>query len=116
MTVRWSLLLIGTVLAVPLGPAGAAPVVVIRDLAARVGPVAGLASPDEADRDALIRNFNGFIAERRNRMAGSQPNCRNADRQFTEFDRSLSNQPAPASSGIIAPLQPGSIRRSRSNS
>jgi len=129
MTVRWSLLLIGTVLAMPVGSAFAGPVDVVRDLAARVGPIVGQAStcqdiaqgrvqtivdqfrevirqasPSDADRDGLIRNFNGFIAEGRNRMAAAQLNCQTADRQLAELERSLSNQPAaPAASSIIAP-------------
>jgi branched-chain amino acid transport system substrate-binding protein len=128
MTVRWSLLLIGTFLAAPAGSALAAPVDVVRDLAARVGPIVGQAStcqdiaqgrvqtivdqfrevirqasPSDADRDALIRNFNGFIAEGRNRMAAAQLNCQAADRQLADLERSLSNQPAPAASSIISP-------------
>jgi ABC-type branched-subunit amino acid transport system substrate-binding protein len=128
MTVRWSFLLIGTFLAAPIGSAFAGPVDVVRDLAARVGPIVGQAStcqdiaqgrvqtivdqfrevirqasPSDADRDALIRNFNGFIAEGRNRMAAAQLNCQAADLQLAELERSLSNQPAPAASGIIAP-------------
>jgi len=46
MTVRWSLLLIGTALAAPLGAVRAIPVDVVRDPAARVGPIAGQASID----------------------------------------------------------------------
>jgi len=129
MTVRWSLLLIGTVLAARVGSALAGPVDVVRDLGARVGPIVGQAStcqdiaqgrvqtivdqfrevirqasPSDADRDALIRSFNGFIAEGRNRMAAAQVNCQTADGQLTELERSLSDQPAaPAASSIIAP-------------
>ena len=128
MTVRWSLLLIGIFLAAPGSSALAGPVDVVRDLAARVGPIVGQAStcqdiaqgrvqtivdqfrevirqasPSDADRDALIRNFNGFIAEGRNRVAAAQLNCQAADRQLAELERSLSDQAAPAASSIIAP-------------
>src|SRR6201994_1921734 len=128
MTVRWSLLLIGTFLAAPMGSALAAPVEVVRDLAARVGPIVGQAStcqdiaqgrlqtivdqfrevirqasPGDADRDTLIRSFNGYIAEGRNRMAASQLNCQAAERQLAELERSLSNQPAPSAASVFAP-------------
>jgi len=122
------LLLIGIFLAAPGSSALAGPVDVVRDLAARVGPIVGQAStcqdiaqgrvqtivdqfrevirqasPSDADRDALIRNFNGFIAEGRNRVAAAQLNCQAADRQLAELERSLSDQAAPAASSIIAP-------------
>jgi len=128
MTVRWSVLLMGALLGSPAGAALAAPVEVVRDLAARVGPIVGQAStcqdiaqgrvqtivdqfrevirqasPGDADRDTLIRSFNGYIAEGRNRMAASQLNCQTAERQLAELERSLSNQPAPSASSIIAP-------------
>jgi branched-chain amino acid transport system substrate-binding protein len=128
MLVRWSLLLLGTFLAAPMGSALAAPVDVVRDLAARVGPIVGQAStcqdiaqgrvqtivdqfrevirqasPGDSDRDTLIRGFNGYIAEGRNRMAALQLNCLTAERQLADLERSLSNQPAPAASTMLAP-------------
>src|SRR3569833_1936500 len=100
MTVRWSVLLMGALLGSPAGAALAAPVEVVRDLAARVGPIVGQASTcqdiaqgrlqtivdqfgevirqsasNNGERDLLTRSFNGFIADGRSRMAGSQTNC-----------------------------------------
>jgi hypothetical protein len=92
MTIRWSSLLIGTGL-----------VDIVCEAAGRVGPIVGQAPRGEADRDALLRNFNGLLAERGNRTAGSQLNCQSADRQFAELERSLGDQTAPASSSIIGP-------------
>src|SRR5689334_15922438 len=97
MTVRWSVLLLGTCFVVPAGSALAAPADVVRDLASRVGPIVGQAStcqniaqgrvqtvvdqfreairqasPNSSERDLLIRGFNSYIADGRSRMATSQ--------------------------------------------
>jgi branched-chain amino acid transport system substrate-binding protein len=121
MTVRWSVLLLGTCFAVPAGSALAASADVVRDLASRVGPIVGqastcqniargrvqtiidqfgevirLASSNNGERDQLIRGFNAYIADGRSRMAASQANCQIAERQLAELERSLNQQQSAA--------------------
>jgi ABC-type branched-subunit amino acid transport system substrate-binding protein len=127
MTVRWSALLIGTFLAAPSSFAFAASTDVVRDLASRVGPIVGSASacrtidqgrvqsivdqfrevirqasPSDAERDTLVRSFNGYIAEGRGRMATSQLDCGTAQRQLAELERTL-NQQANSGISLFAP-------------
>ena len=131
MTVRWSVLLLGTCFLLPAAPALAAVSPdVVRDLASRVGPVIGQAATCPAiaqgrvqtiidqfgevirqaastttERDLLIRSFNSSIAEGRGRIASAQVNCQTAERQLSELERSLSQQPsaAPTMSLTLAP-------------
>ena len=127
MTVRWSVLLLGTCFLLPAAPALAAVSPdVVRDLASRVGPVIGQAATCPAiaqgrvqtiidqfgevirqaastttERDLLISS----IAEGRGRIASAQVNCQTAERQLSELERSLSQQPsaAPTMSLTLAP-------------
>jgi branched-chain amino acid transport system substrate-binding protein len=126
MVIRWSALLLGTCLAVPACSAFAAPAEIVRDLAARAGPVVGQASacqniaqgrvqtivdqfrevirqasPSDAELDQLTRGFNSYIADGRSRIATSQLNCQTAERQMAELERSLS-QPTN-SAPVLAP-------------
>jgi branched-chain amino acid transport system substrate-binding protein len=126
MTVRWSALLLGICLALPAGSALSAPADIVRDLAARVGPIVGQAStcpdiaqgrvqtivdqfrevirqssPSDAERDLLTRGFNSYIADGRSRLATSQVSCQTAERQLAELERSLS-QPTN-SAPVLAP-------------
>jgi branched-chain amino acid transport system substrate-binding protein len=121
MTVRWSVLLLGTCFVVPAGSALAASSDVVRDLASRVGPIVGQASTcqniaqgrvqtivdqfgevirqasaNNGERDQLIRAFNSQIADGRSRMAASQMNCQTVERQMAELERSLSQQQSAA--------------------
>ena len=121
MTVRWSVLLLGTCFLLPAAPALAAVSPdVVRDLASRVGPVIGQAATCPAiaqgrvqtiidqfgevirqaastttERDLLIRSFNSSIAEGRGRIASAQVNCQTAERQLSELERSLEPREAP---------------------
>ncbi|MGJ4881766.1 MULTISPECIES: ABC transporter substrate-binding protein [unclassified Bradyrhizobium] len=130
MTVRWCALLLGTCLFVPAASAVPISPDVVRDLAARVGPVVGQAatcreiaqgrvqtiidqfsevirqgSSNGGERDGLIRTFNSYIAEGRGRVTSSQVNCQTAERQLAELERSLSQQQsaAPSLSFALAP-------------
>jgi branched-chain amino acid transport system substrate-binding protein len=119
MTVRWCVLLLGTSFALPVSSALAAPSDVVRDLAARVGPIVGQASTCQAiaqgrvqtiidqfgevirqassnngERDQLVRGFNGYVADGRSRMANSQMNCQAVERQLADLERSLGQQPS----------------------
>jgi branched-chain amino acid transport system substrate-binding protein len=117
MTVRWCALLLGTCFVVPAGTALAAPSDVVRDLAARVGPIVGQASTcqniaqgrvqtivdqfgevirqgsaNNGERDLLTRGFNSAVADGRSRIVNSQVSCQTAERQLTELERSLNQQ------------------------
>jgi ABC-type branched-subunit amino acid transport system substrate-binding protein len=112
-------LLLGTSFALPVSSALAAPSDVVRDLAARVGPIVGQASTCQAiaqgrvqtiidqfgevirqassnngERDQLVRGFNGYVADGRSRMANSQMNCQAVERQLADLERSLGQQPS----------------------
>jgi branched-chain amino acid transport system substrate-binding protein len=114
MTMRWPALILGTCLAMPAGSAFAVPAELVRDLAARVGPIVGQAStcqdiaqgrvqtivdqfrevirqasPSDAESDQLTRNFNSYIADGRSRLSASQLTCQTAERQLAELERSL---------------------------
>ena len=87
---------------------------VVRDLATRVGPILGSAqacrdidrsriqvivdkfqtvireaSPQEADRTDLQRTFDRNIADGRNIVSFGKVDCKTAERQFTDLERSL---------------------------
>lgn len=124
MTSRWIALLAGALLA---GAASAAPGnrEVVRDLAGRVGPVVGSAlactdiarpriqtivdkfaavikeaSSNEAERDDLTQLLNRSVADGRGAVAAGKIDCRTAERQLADLERSIA---APSLSGVIAP-------------
>jgi branched-chain amino acid transport system substrate-binding protein len=131
MTMRWSALLLGTCLALPAccalsAPAFAVSADVVRDLAARVGPIVGQASvcqdiaqgrvqtivdqfrevirqasPSDTERNLLIQGFNSYIASGRSRLSASQFDCPAAERQLAELERSLSR--STNSAPLLAP-------------
>src|SRR5512140_1244717 len=120
MTPRWMAVLISTLLA---SAASAAPgnTDVVRDLASRVGPIVGSAlactdiarpriqaivdkfaavikeaSSNEAERDDLTQQLNRSVADGRNAVTGGKMDCRLAERQLADLERSIAG---PASSG-----------------
>ena len=124
MTSRWIALLAGALLA---GAASAAPGNrdVVRDLAGRVGPVVGSAlactdiarpriqtivdkfaavireaSSNEAERDDLTQLLNRSVTDGRGAVAAGKIDCRTAERQLADLERSIA---APNLSGVIAP-------------
>src|SRR5260363_365188 len=113
MTVRWSVLLLGTCFLLPAAPALAAVSPdVVRDLASRVGPVIGQAATCPAIAQGrvqtIIDQFGEVIrltVDLRGRIASAQVNCQTAERQLSELERSLSQQPsaAPTMSLTLAP-------------
>jgi ABC-type branched-subunit amino acid transport system substrate-binding protein len=115
-----SVFLLATLLAAPASAATNADVV--RDLAARVGPIVGSASACQgidqgrvqaivdkfrevireasangSDRDELTRVFNGYVADGRNRVGSAKTDCTTAGRQLVELERSLGQASAPQS-------------------
>ena len=100
---------------------------VVRDLATRVGPILGSAqacrdidrsriqvivdkfqtvireaSPQEADRTDLQRTFDRNIADGRNIVSFGKVDCKTAERQFTDLERSLGIG-STSLSGVIGP-------------
>jgi branched-chain amino acid transport system substrate-binding protein len=108
--------------------AGAAPgdnASVVRDLAARVGPIIGSAlacrdiarprvqfiadkfqsvireaSSNEAERDDLSRLLDRYVADGRAAVTTGKTDCRMADRQITDLEQSIAG---PSLSNVIAP-------------
>jgi branched-chain amino acid transport system substrate-binding protein len=124
VTSRWIAALAGALLATA---ASAAPGNrdVVRDLAGRVGPIVGSAlactdiarpriqtivdkfaavikeaSTNEAERDDLTQLLNRSVADGRGAVAAGKIDCRLAERQLADLERSISG---PALSGVIAP-------------
>jgi ABC-type branched-subunit amino acid transport system substrate-binding protein len=118
-------LLIGVMLA---GPAGAAPgdkFDVLRDLAGRVGAVVGSAltckeiarprvqvvvdkftavikeaSANEAERNELTQSLDRGVTDGRTQVALGRTDCRSADRQLADLERSIAG---PSLSAVIGP-------------
>jgi branched-chain amino acid transport system substrate-binding protein len=121
MNARWTIFTIGCLLA---SEAGAAPGIdAVRDLTGRVGPVIGsaLACPDitrsriqaivdkftgaisaassnEAERSDLTLRLDRSVAEGRSAVTSGRLDCRIAERQFADMERSTV-RPAPALPG-----------------
>jgi branched-chain amino acid transport system substrate-binding protein len=137
---RWTAALFGALLAGTAGAAqvGAAQVgsaEVVRDLAGRVGPVVGSAlactdiarpriqtivdkfaavireaASSEAERDDLTQLLNRSVADGRNAVTSGKTDCRLAERQLADLERSIAapitapiTAPGPALSGVTAP-------------
>jgi branched-chain amino acid transport system substrate-binding protein len=102
---------------------------VVRDLAGRIGPVLGSAlactdiarpriqtivdkfsaviketASNEAERDDLTQSLNRSVADGRNAITAGRIDCRLADRQLAELERSIGTPgPGPTLSGVIGP-------------
>src|SRR6478752_1962141 len=123
VTSRWIAALAGALLATAASAAGNRDVV--RDLAGRVGPVVGSAlactdiarpriqtivdkfaavikeaSSNEAERDDLTQLLNRSVADGRGAVTTGKIDCRLADRQLADLERSIAG---PTLSGVIAP-------------
>jgi branched-chain amino acid transport system substrate-binding protein len=123
MPPRWITALFGALL---VGAAGAAPgsnTDVVRDLAGRVGPIVGSAlactdiprpriqaivdkfaavikeaSSNEAERDDLTQLLNRSVSDGRNAVTAGKIDCRLAERQLADLERSIAG---PKVSGVI---------------
>src|SRR6266852_8657182 len=126
MSFRLSVFLVGALLA-SVGSAAGGSIEVVRDLAARVGPVIGSAqvcrdidrtrvqvivdkfqavireaSPQDTDRADLQRGFDRNIADGRNVVSFGKIDCKTAERQFSDLERSL-GLGSSSLSGVIGP-------------
>jgi branched-chain amino acid transport system substrate-binding protein len=125
MNSRWIILMLGTLLA---GTAQAAPgdkTDLVRDLAARVGPIIGSAfacqsierprvqtiadkfaavireaSSSDAERAGLTQLLDRSVADGRGAVTTGQLDCRTAERQLADLERSIA---APSQSTVIGP-------------
>jgi ABC-type branched-subunit amino acid transport system substrate-binding protein len=125
MSLRLTVFFVGALLASEASAAGSTDVV--RDLATRVGPILGSAqacrdidrsriqvivdkfqtvireaSPQEADRADLQRTFDRNIADGRNIVSFGKVDCKTAERQFSDLERSLGIA-STGLSGVIGP-------------
>src|SRR6202795_2472558 len=115
MTPRLIAVLLGAWLASAAGTAYGGNTDVVRDLAGRVGPVVGSAlactdiarpriqtivdkfaavikeaSSNGAERDALTQLLNRSVADGRNAVTAGKIDCRLAERQLADLERSIS--------------------------
>ena len=125
MGARWITVLASVLLAGAASAATGNNRDVVRDLAGRVGPVVGSAlactevarpriqtildkfaavireaSANEAERDDLTQLLNRSVADGRSAVAAGKIDCRLAERQLADLERSIAG---PVLSGVIAP-------------
>ncbi len=125
MTSRRILLLIAALLSSTATAGAAGNSDVVRDLAVRVGPVVGSAlacpaitrpriqavvekfqvvireaSANEAERSDLTQVFDRSVAEGRNTVTAGRVDCKVADRQLADLERSVA---APSLSSVLGP-------------
>jgi branched-chain amino acid transport system substrate-binding protein len=126
MTLRW-MVICGTLLASTAISAAGDKTDVVRDLAGRVGPIVGSAlacrdiarpriqvivdkfaaviteaSSNEAERSDLTQILDRSVADGRNAVTTGRTDCRSADRQLADLERSIAG-PGPSLSAVIAP-------------
>jgi ABC-type branched-subunit amino acid transport system substrate-binding protein len=126
MTVRW-MVLIGAMLASSAGAAAGDKTDVVRDLAGRVGPIVGSAlacrdiarpriqvivdkfaaviteaSSSESERSDLTQMLDRSVADGRTAVTTGRMDCRSADRQLSDLERSIAGS-GPSLSAAIAP-------------
>src|SRR5258706_4553769 len=125
MTPRWMTILFGVLLASAGGAAPGNKTDVVRDLAGRVGPIVGSAlacgdiarprirvivdkfaavikeaSSNEVERDDLTQLLDRNVADGRGAVTAGKIDCRLADRQLADLERSLAG---PTLGAVIAP-------------
>ena len=129
MTARLTILLFSALLAGTAGAAAGDKTDVVRDLAGRVGPIVGSAlacrdiarpriqvivdkftaviteaSSTEAERADLTQALDRSVADGRNAVTTGRTDCRSADRQLADLERSIAGPgPGPSVAAVIAP-------------
>jgi branched-chain amino acid transport system substrate-binding protein len=119
-------IVLGAMLAGSIGSASADNVSVVRDLAGRLGPIVGSAqacqtiarprvqaivdkfqavireaSTSDAARSEIAQLFERYAADGRGAIAAGRNDCRAAERQLADLERSIA--PAPSFADVIAP-------------
>jgi branched-chain amino acid transport system substrate-binding protein len=128
MMTRLTVFLVSGLLAGATGASAGDRTDVVRELAGRVGPVIGsaLACPDitrsriqaiidkftnvitaassnEAERSDLTQMLDRTVADGRGAITSGRLDCRAADRQFADMERSIGRPTAPSLSSIFSP-------------
>src|SRR5450631_8761 len=129
MTARLTILFFSALLAGTAGAAAGDKTDVVRDLAGRVGPIIGSASAcrdiarhriqaivdkftavikeassNEAERSELTQAFDRSVADGRGAVTTGRTDCRSADRQLADLERSIAGPgPGPSEAAVIAP-------------
>src|SRR3981189_281974 len=128
MTPRFTIFLFTALLAGTTGAAAGDKIDVVRDLAGRVGPIVGSASAcrdiarpriqtivdkftaviveassNEAERCDLTEAFDRSVAGGRGAVTTGRTDCRSADRQLTDLERSIAGPGPGPSVAAIAP-------------
>src|SRR5260370_32916341 len=129
MTTRLTILLFSALLAGTPGAAAGDKTDVVRDLAGRGGPIIGSvwacrdiarpriqaivdkftavikeASSNEAERSDLTQAFDRSVADGRGAVTTGRTDCRSADRQLADLERSIAGPgPGPSVAGVTAP-------------
>src|SRR6266702_3058433 len=126
-TARLTLFLFSALLTGTAGAAAGDKTDVVRDLAGRVGPIVGSASAcrdiarpriqvitdkftaviteaatNEAERSDLTQSFDRSVAEGRSAVTTGRIDCRSADRQLADLERSIGGT-GPSLAAAIAP-------------
>ena len=124
---HWVALLFGALLASAAAAAPGSNADVVRELAGRVGPIVGSAlactdiarpriqtivekftavikeaSSNEAERDDLTKYLNRSVADGGNAVTTGKIDCKLAERQLADLERSI-GVPGPSLSGVIGP-------------
>jgi branched-chain amino acid transport system substrate-binding protein len=127
MTIRWIAFAFSVMLAGACGAARADNMDIVRDLAGRVGPIVGSASAcrdiarprvqtiadkfaaairetatNDADRDSLLKLLDRNIADGREAVVKGQVDCKQAERQLAQLERSITAPAAGPSAGAGA--------------
>ncbi len=129
MTARLTILLFSALLAGTAGAAAGDKTDVVRGLAGRVGPIIGSAlacrdiarpriqaivdkftavikeaSSNEAERSDLTQAFDRSVADGRGAVTTGRTDCRSADRQLADLERSIAGPgPGPSVAAVTAP-------------
>jgi branched-chain amino acid transport system substrate-binding protein len=129
MTARLTILLFSALLAGTAGAAAGDKTDVVRDLAGRVGPIIGSASAcrdiarpriqvivdkfkaviteassNEAEHSDLTQAFDRSVADGRGAVTTGRTDCRSADRQLADLERSIAGPgPGPSVAAVTAP-------------
>src|SRR5216684_3215562 len=129
MTLRWMTVVFGALLAGAAGATAGDKTDVVRDLAGRVGPIVGSAlacrdiarpriqvivdkftaviteaSSNEAERSNLTQLLDRSVADGRSAVTTGRIDCRLADRQLADLERSIAGSgPGPSVAAVIAP-------------
>ena len=128
MNTRWAIFFLSCALLAGEGAAASDKANIVRDLAGRVGPILGSAlacqdiarpriqlivdkftaviaeaSTNDAERSDLTQLLDRNVANGRGAVTSGQTDCRQADRQLADLERSIA---APALPAVIAPPAP----------